>query len=138
MISPTPGRVVWYVPGASESADFADPSNGDPCAAIVARVWSDRMVNLAVFDANGKTHSRCSVKLLQDDDKPDYEGQPHAMWMPYQKGQAAKTEALEAKAAAAPRESSAQYMTAFWDQRHQMEEAAKNTPEKDKPQDMTE
>lgn len=94
MIYPTPGRVVWYHPSASE-AGFAVPGDGQPCAAIVARVWTDRMVNLAVFDANGACHSRTSVKLLQDDDKPDFEGQPHARWMPYQVGQAAKTEAAE-------------------------------------------
>lgn len=92
MITPTPGRVVWYVPAPTESSNFCKPGNDDPCAAIVARVWGDRMVNLTVFDANGLTHSRTSVQLLQDDDTPN--GPSYAMWMPYQKGQAAKAEAL--------------------------------------------
>lgn len=91
MTHPAPGRVVWYYPGHDSS--ICQASNGDPLAAIVARVWGDRMVNLAVFDANGVPVSRTSVKLLQDDDAPDFDGQPHAAWMPYQKGQAAKTDA---------------------------------------------
>lgn len=98
MIKPTPGRVVHYMPGAYEGDDFCKPYAGEPCAAFIARVWSDRMVNLAVLDANGTAHVRTSVKLLQDDgDALDFEGQPHARWMDYQKGQAAKTEALEAE-----------------------------------------
>lgn len=94
MIHPTPGRVVWYMPGQSESG-FTRPSDGHPCAAIVARVWNERLVNLCVFDANGAAHSRTSVKLLQDADQIDFEGQPHAMWMPYQVGQAARAAVAE-------------------------------------------
>lgn len=72
-------RVVWYWDGeASEGAQ--------PRAAIVAHVWSDTCVNLAVFDANGVATSRTSVLLHQ-------EGNPKplayfAEWMPYQIGQA--------------------------------------------------
>jgi hypothetical protein len=49
-----------------------------------------------MFDAGGNLFPRTSVWLRQDDDPP-----PTGMyceWMPYQKGQAAKTEALEAAA----------------------------------------
>lgn len=92
-ITPTVGRVVWFTPGASDDI----PRNGDrPLAAIVANVWSDSCVNLAVFDANGVSHSRTSVYLLQGGDDPPA-GSPYCEWMPYQKGQAAKTEALEAR-----------------------------------------
>jgi len=94
MISPTPGRVVWYMPGAERAALGG---GDDVLAAIVAYVHTDRLVNLAVFDVNGNVHSRTSVKLLQDDEQEDYLGQPHAVWMPYQKGQAAKTEQLQAE-----------------------------------------
>lgn len=67
-----------------------------PLAAIVVHVWGDRMINVTYFDSNGESFPLTSVVLLQDDDpKPD--GQSFACWMPYQKGQAAKTEALEAK-----------------------------------------
>jgi len=96
-ITPTVGRVVWFTPSANDNI----ARNGDrPLAAIVANVWSDSCVNLAVFDANGISHSRTSVYLLQGgDDVPA--GSGYCEWMPYQKGQAAKTEALEAKLGAA-------------------------------------
>jgi hypothetical protein len=96
MITPTVGRVVWFAPARGDTAMTFGVDQ--PCAALVAYVWNDRMVNLAVFDHNGAFHARTSVPLLQDDDaKP--EGGYFATWMPYQKGQAAKTEAAEAKLA---------------------------------------
>lgn len=89
MISPSIGRVVWY---------YTNPREAQANAAIVTYVWNDRMINLVVFDANGVPRSETSVDLLQDDEKPS--GQSRwAEWMPYQKGQAAKTEALEKKLA---------------------------------------
>ena len=95
MIKPTVGRVVWYHPDRnSAESGFA---SSETCAAIIAHVWSDTCVNLAVFDANGVAHNRTSVYLLQDgSERP---GSSYCEWMPYQKGQAAKTEALEAKIA---------------------------------------
>jgi hypothetical protein len=94
MIKPTIGRVVWYHPHSFQaSADFAPTPI---CAAIVAFVHSDHCVNLAVFDANGNSHSRTSVTLIQDGAEPS-EGGNYCEWMPYQKGQAAKAESLEAK-----------------------------------------
>lgn len=97
MIQPTPGRVVWYMPGTERAALGG---GDDVLAAIVTYVHSDRLVNLVVFGVTGTTHARTSVKLLQDDEQEDFLGQPHAVWMPYQKGQAAKAESLEAKAVA--------------------------------------
>ncbi|MGF6697629.1 hypothetical protein OKW38_002241 [Paraburkholderia sp. MM5496-R1] len=89
MIKPTVGRVVWFTPSSiTASGNFAP---GAPLAAIVAHVHSDRLVNLAVFDANGVTHSRTSVPLLQDDEAVPVNGY-YAEWMPFQKGQAAKQE----------------------------------------------
>jgi hypothetical protein len=95
VIKPTVGRVVLFHP-SSQSAEsgFAPASI---CAAIVAFVHSDSMVNLAVFDANGVCHSKTSVRLVQDGET-GYESGYWCEWMPYQKGQAAKTEALEAAA----------------------------------------
>lgn len=86
MIKPTVGRVVWYRQD--------DRPETEPLAAIIAKVWSDTCVNLAVFDANGMTFCKTSVKLVHDenDEKPSY---GYAEWMPFQKGQAAKTEELE-------------------------------------------
>lgn len=91
MIKPTVGRVVWYWPSAVQ----AGTDTSQPLAATVVYVWSDRMVNLSVTDHDGRQFGVTSVPLRQDGDE-----RPSGMfceWMPYQKGQAAKTEALEAK-----------------------------------------
>ena len=75
MIVPTVGRVVWY----------CDPRSPVPLAAIVTYVWSDRLVNLAVFNENGHNFGVTSVTLVQpEDDKP--EGR-YCKWMPFQVGQ---------------------------------------------------
>lgn len=80
MITPTVGRIVLYHPRGEKVATV----NDQPVPAIVTAVWSERCVNLAVFDANG-SHvgpGRTSVRLVQpDDDVP--EG-PYCEWMPYQ------------------------------------------------------
>jgi hypothetical protein len=84
MIRPTVGRVVWF---------WGPSTSVQPRAAIIAFVHSDTCVNLAVFDRNGESGGMESVVLWQGDgERPDG---PHAEWMPYQKGQAAKTEQLE-------------------------------------------
>jgi hypothetical protein len=91
MIKPTNGRIVWFTPGPRDAIGRYDTAQ--PLAAIVTHVVNDRMVNLCVFDSAGNAAARTSVPLLQDgDDRP--EG-CFAEWMPYQKGQAAKAEALE-------------------------------------------
>lgn len=95
MISPTVGRVVWYRPALS---DPIVNHGSQPLAAIVAYVWSDSMVNLAVFDHNGQSHSRTSVRLLQEGEAPPTPS-AYCEWMPYQLGQAKRTEAAEAAAA---------------------------------------
>ena len=88
MIKPTVGRVVWFHPSGSEPVH-------QPNAAIVAHVWSDTCINLAVFDANGVASNQTSVFLYQGEgERPS---SLYAEWMPYQQGQAAKTEALEVK-----------------------------------------
>jgi hypothetical protein len=93
IIQPTVGRVVWYRELYPESIE--GPQYKSPQAAIVTYVHSDRMVNLATFDCNGNLNPRTSVRLVQDGDEDP--GCSHCEWMPYQKGQAAKTEALEAQ-----------------------------------------
>lgn len=93
MIKPTVGRVVWFHP------NNVSPTNDgiQPLAALVAYVWGDTLVNIAGFDSNGLPFARTSVILVQDDSPvPLTGGAPWCEWMPYQKGQAAKTEALEA------------------------------------------
>lgn len=99
MIKPTIGRVVWV--HRSTSIDKKQPE-----AALVAYVHSDICINIAGFDANGVPFALTSVHLQQDGEpqpewtKPNESGHhgTYAEWMPYQKGQAAKTEALEAAA----------------------------------------
>lgn len=105
MIKPSIGRVVWYQPGDGSGARDGFVQHGgafgasrQPCAAIITYVWSDTMVNLVVFDHNGVTHQRTSVDLRNDAPSLPTATQ-YCEWMPYQKGQAAKTEALESKLA---------------------------------------
>ena len=93
MIKPTVGRVVWYYPPKAEDA----PAPEQPLAATVSYVHSDREVNLSVSQPNGDVHGTSNVQLLQDGEDAPATGH-YAEWMPYQKGQAAKTEALEADA----------------------------------------
>ena len=92
MIKPTVGRVVWYTPG------MGHPWREDaPLAAIVAKVHNDTLVNLMVIDSAGNPHGRPGVELCHGETRPS--GAEYCEWMPYQKGQAAKTEELEKKAA---------------------------------------
>lgn len=94
MIIPTVGRVVWFWPGEGEGIATI---SGSPLPGIVSAVWSDTCVNLSVFDANGESHSRTSVLLVQEgNERPTSR---FCEWTPYQKGQAAKTEQLVAQLA---------------------------------------
>lgn len=80
MIEPSVGRIVW-VRSASEN----------PLPAIVTSVISNTRITATIFDLGSERHQ--SLDLYQGDGpKPPI---PYAEWMPYQKGQAAKTEALE-------------------------------------------
>src|SRR4051812_2510400 len=95
MIKPTVGRIVWFHDEQCQSPAPLARITGQPLAAIVTGVWGDRMVNLAVFDANGASHSRTSVTLVQDGAAaPPLGCVMYCEWMPYQKGQAAKLESL--------------------------------------------
>lgn len=97
MIKPTIGRVVWYWPSKTDTSIC---SGGDqPLPALVCHVWTDSCINIAGFDANGMPFNRTSVLLYQEGGAPKPDSQ-FAEWMPYQKGQAAKTEALEEKVSA--------------------------------------
>lgn len=95
MIPPTVGRMVWFTPSKIDD-DRHDLTQ--PLAAIIASVWSDRMINIAYFDQDGVSGNETSVALLQDDDSKPGNGR-FCTWMPYQLGQAAKTEAVQAQLA---------------------------------------
>lgn len=89
MIKPTVGRVVW-VQRRSGSINSSQPES-----ATVVYVHSDIVINVRGWDANGVPFVLTSLTLDQGQDIPaDW---VRAEWMPYQKGQAAKTEALEQK-----------------------------------------
>ena len=97
MIPPSHGRIVWYTPSRIPGDHGTDSvmvhhDKLKPLAAMVVHVWSDRMVNLVVFDSNGGQHQRTSVDLLQDEDPAPASGR-FCAWMPYQLGQAARSEA---------------------------------------------
>lgn len=104
MIEPTVGRIVWYVPamlGGINRPDLIEAfkKTSQPQAAIVTFVHpeGDR-VNLARFSPEGVSIPETNVPLVQDDvPVPSHGG--WCEWMPYQKGQAAKTESFEDKLA---------------------------------------
>lgn len=93
MIKPTVGRVVWYWPVGPKSKEAGD----QPCSAQVAYVHSDRSINIGFFDHHGHACAATSVPLVQEGDV--YPSGPFAEWMPYQKGQAVRTEQLEKQVA---------------------------------------
>lgn len=81
IITPTVGRVVWFYPDGSTE-------RSQPRAAIVAAVWGDRCVNLAVIEDNGvpMSHPPTAVLLVQEGDarpvRADGTLARHCMWMP--------------------------------------------------------
>ncbi len=91
MIKPSVGRVVHFRPTGI---------SGIVCAALITAVHSDTCVNLRVFHPDGTDTAPASVHLVQDDNYPN-DGSHFAEWMPYQIGQAAKTEQVIANATAA-------------------------------------
>ncbi|MDG9927393.1 MULTISPECIES: hypothetical protein [unclassified Pseudomonas] len=101
-IKPTVGRVLHFHPSRELAAGrgMVLLCQGDPMDAHLVYVHRSGLVNLAVFDHAGNQHAITDVKLLQDADQAplNEQGQlieSYAAWMPYQKGQAEKTEALE-------------------------------------------
>ncbi len=95
MIKPTVGRVVWY---HREETDPGVSTDDQPNAAIIAHVHPDACVdllNLLVIDSSGSSFSQSDVPLVQEG-APIPSGR-YCQWMPYQIGQAAKTEALQAE-----------------------------------------
>lgn len=96
MIKPTIGRIVLY---RAKLLDNSHPKESPEQAAIVVKVHDDREVNLVVFGHDGSFNPMVHVPLVQPEDWAPFD-QSYCHWMDYQKGQAAKTEAAEAAAAA--------------------------------------
>lgn len=90
-IEPSLGRIVWFFP----PIDSGRHEDGQPFGSMIAGVNDDGTINLLVAARDGSPYGVQNVTLLQDGDDIDQD-QAHAVWMPFQKGQAAKTEALQA------------------------------------------
>lgn len=89
MITPTVGRVVWYRPDDGAEQRFAaHVAYVHPYDAASGNYY----VNLMVIDPSGIAFNCIKVRLVQDGEAP---APGECEWMPYQKGQAAKTEQLE-------------------------------------------
>jgi hypothetical protein len=87
MIKPTVGRVVWF---------YASTDQREPLAAIITKVCNDHLINIAMFSEDGVSSGYNSVALLQYGEPVPQIGF-YCTWMPYQLGQAAKTEQAESK-----------------------------------------
>lgn len=90
MIEPSVGRNLWYIPHQDEGGIV----NGQPHAAFIAHVHDARLINVLCLSEAGSPYAKQNVRLLQDDEPTPPEGGV-AVWMTFQKGQAAKTEAAE-------------------------------------------
>jgi len=86
-VTPSIGRIVWY-----------RGQDNIVRAAIVTHVWSQFLINLHAF---GKDQNDPEAGIHTSVTHGDIEHEPSCCpswsWMPYQKGQAAKTEQLEQK-----------------------------------------
>jgi hypothetical protein len=89
MISPAIGRKVWFFP--IDESGMVQFQPDVPLDATVIYPWGDRSANLRITDHAGVTHIRTWVCLVQDDEPAP--ASSHAVWMPYQRGQAAKAAA---------------------------------------------
>ena len=91
MIKPTVGRVIWWF----EHDNVTDLIVG-PMVALIADVYPSGRVTLVGWDLDGKPRIGLKhVRIVENGDATDED--VWAQWMPYQQGQAAKTEQLEAK-----------------------------------------
>jgi hypothetical protein len=98
MIEPTVGRIVWF--------RSLEHQTNEPLAAIITAVHHPRLVNICAFNPMGSPLARVNVPLWHGETQGDGTVEPrpaksHCEWMPHQKGQAAKTEALEKQIASA-------------------------------------
>jgi len=95
MIKPTIGRVVWFWPDPSMPTLSGIESAAQPFTASICYVHDDDTISVGGFRHDGRTFVATMIPLYHGEGPRPLV--PHAEWMPYQKGQAAKTEALEKK-----------------------------------------
>lgn len=89
-IQPTVGRVVWYWP-IPEKYNQGQPYMAQVCYVHEPEIDGLQLVNLLVTHSMGYSYPALKVPLWQGVPyrMPDV---PFCEWMPYQKGQAAKTD----------------------------------------------
>lgn len=87
-IQPTVGRSLYFFP------TMAAVALNQPCIALLCGVNGDGTINIRSFDKQGNDLGAFTgVHLRQPGD--DVVTHPHAEWMPFQAGQAAKAKAEE-------------------------------------------
>lgn len=91
-IIPTVGGSVLVYLNERTIRTKALDAGAEPCPALVTHVHSDRVINVAAFDRSGKPFALVALPLVQSEEEPP-EGACFAGWMPFQVGQAKKTEA---------------------------------------------
>lgn len=101
-IEPTIGRVVWFWPDPGLGREDGLIDKTKPWSASIVYVHPPRLgfegedlINVAGYKHNGRAFFATDIPIVQEQAEHDGMLMPHAQWMPYQKGQAAKTEALE-------------------------------------------
>jgi len=66
-MTPFVGQTLHYRPAKHEG----DLNAGQPCAAVVLRVWSPNSINIVYWDLHGYQHFGSSVRfLLPEDEQP--------------------------------------------------------------------
>lgn len=83
-MTPTVGRIVYYKSYGTPNGEFKPEDR----AAIITAVHNPTCVDLCVFNPTGLFFNR---EVVQGNEGGKWD------WMPFQKGQAAKTEALESQ-----------------------------------------
>lgn len=109
-IAPSVGRKLYFHPGYDMSFVVLDPNV--PLDATILFTWpadptlpSISLLNVMVVDHVGNFHFKAKVPLVQDGQTAP-ENSVYAYWMPYQVGQAAKTEVIAAQLAASQQQAS--------------------------------
>lgn len=89
-IDPTVGRILWFTPNQQEEKGFRlDPNQ--PCTAQITYVHPDGTVNAVVWTHECIPCNMFKLRVLQDGEPTPPKTERYLAWMPYQKGQAAKS-----------------------------------------------
>lgn len=92
-IIPTIGRSLHFF--ANTESDLKLFGSVGPFACILCGVINDTTINVGVFTNEGTVVGRTGVPLLQGDDVIGEGSGSYCGWMPFQQGQAARTDSAE-------------------------------------------